>query len=144
MIDFLLAVLGVVLVAVALYFVAVVVFGPGEPAPQDREPDATPLPDRPLDADDLRALTLPVAVRGYRMADVDALLARLAEQLDSARRPAAEYPPVEDESFAPPSTPIGSAADDTERHRAPFAEGSADRAEPTPGTPVTRATDSLG
>jgi len=40
------------------------------------------LPDGPLTAPELRRVRLPLAVRGYRMAEVDALLARLADQLE--------------------------------------------------------------
>lgn len=43
--------------------------------------------NRPLGADDLRAVRFTTALRGYRMAEVDALLARLAAELDSAPEP---------------------------------------------------------
>lgn len=49
------------------------------PAPPDERPDS--LPPGPLDAADLLAVRLPVAVRGYRMAAVDALLDRLGGDL---------------------------------------------------------------
>jgi DivIVA domain-containing protein len=52
---------------------------------EDR-PDVLVPTDRPLAADDLRALRLPTAVRGYRMAEVDALLARLAAEIDRQNR----------------------------------------------------------
>jgi len=59
---------------------------------EDR-PDVLVPTDRPLAADDLRALRLPTAVRGYRMAEVDALLARLAAEIDRQNRhPGAESP----------------------------------------------------
>ena len=48
------------------------------------------LPERPLTGDDLRTLRLDTAVRGYRADDVDALLDRLAAELD--RRPPASAP----------------------------------------------------
>jgi DivIVA domain-containing protein len=38
--------------------------------------------DRPVRAEDLRRVRFPLAFRGYRMAEVDALLDRLAAQLD--------------------------------------------------------------
>ncbi len=41
--------------------------------------------DRPITGTDLRAFRFNTAVRGYRMAEVDALLERLTDQLD--RRP---------------------------------------------------------
>lgn len=51
--------------------------------------------DRPLGAEDLRSVRFTTAFRGYRMAEVDALLARLAAELDTAHRsgtPGAERP----------------------------------------------------
>ena len=80
--DFVWVVLGIAVVAVALYFTATVLFGPGE-APQPAGEDlASPLPmNRDLTADDLRATVLPVTARGYRMSDVDALIDRMAAQL---------------------------------------------------------------
>ncbi|HET6625894.1 MAG TPA: DivIVA domain-containing protein [Nocardioidaceae bacterium] len=64
--------------------------GPGgqtglRPAYDDR-PDALLPTDRPVTADDLRRLRLSTSVRGYRPVEVDALLERLAAQLDDAPR----------------------------------------------------------
>lgn len=71
-----------------LFLVASYTFGRGEEmAPV--LPDGTPveLPDdRLADGDDLRALRLSVAVRGYRMDEVDWLLDRLSEQVDTRDR----------------------------------------------------------
>jgi DivIVA domain-containing protein len=39
--------------------------------------------DGPLSGADLRRVRFPLAVRGYRMSDVDALLDRLATQLEA-------------------------------------------------------------
>ena len=64
--------------------VAVVASGRGgsmAPAYDDR-PDLALPADRPLAARDLRAVRFPLAVRGYRMSDVDELLARLATELE--------------------------------------------------------------
>jgi DivIVA domain-containing protein len=67
-----------------LFLAASYAFGRGEEmAPA--LPDGTPveLPDgRLADGDDLRALRLSVALRGYRMDEVDWLLDRLSEQVD--------------------------------------------------------------
>jgi len=41
--------------------------------------------DRPVTGDDLRALRFNTALRGYRASEVDALLERLASQLDESR-----------------------------------------------------------
>lgn len=54
------------------------------PARDDRS--AVVLPEGPVSAEDLREVRLPLAVRGYRMEEVDALLARLADQLEGPRR----------------------------------------------------------
>ena len=41
--------------------------------------------DRPLGPGDLRRIRFTTAFRGYRMAEVDALLERMSEQLERAR-----------------------------------------------------------
>lgn len=51
------------------------------PAYDDR-PDVLVPGNRPLGADDVRAVRFTTAFRGYRMEEVDALLDRLAAQLD--------------------------------------------------------------
>ncbi|WP_240311654.1 DivIVA domain-containing protein [Nocardioides houyundeii] len=45
------------------------------------------LPEGPLGAAELRQVRFPLAVRGYRMRDVDALLDRLAGQLEQPQHP---------------------------------------------------------
>lgn len=73
-----------VLIVLALGGVAMVASGRGgsmAPAYDDR-PDLALPTDRPLVAQDLRTVRFPLAVRGYRMSDVDALLARLASELE--------------------------------------------------------------
>ena len=72
-------------VAAAVFGLASAVFGRGEElAPL--APGATPtrLPVGEIGGDDVRALRFPQAVRGYRMADVDWVLDRLATELDRA------------------------------------------------------------
>lgn len=74
-------VVGVLLVVV----VVVVALGRGDsasPAAPDRRVADLPK-DRLLTPDDIDALRLPQAVRGYRMADVDDVLDRLARELHS-------------------------------------------------------------
>jgi DivIVA domain-containing protein len=87
-----------IVIVIVLGGVAVVAAGRGEPmAPAyDDRPDALVPADRPLTADDLRRVRFSVALRGYRMSEVDALLARLAAELgtDSGAR-----------STTPPSAP---------------------------------------
>ncbi len=75
----------VVALAVVVTGVTLAVLGGGERAPL---PDAAPErlrdhlpPDRPLGPADVERLRFPLAVRGYRMADVDDALGRLGAEL---------------------------------------------------------------
>ena len=75
----------VIVLVVIIGGIAVVAAGRGDAMAEvyDDRPDALLPVDRPLSADDLRALRLNTGVRGYRMDEVDALLARLeAEMID--------------------------------------------------------------
>jgi DivIVA domain-containing protein len=74
-----------ILVVLAIGGVAVVAQGWGSPlAPAyDDRPDVVVPADRPLTADDLRAVRFTTALRGYRASEVDALLERLAAELDA-------------------------------------------------------------
>lgn len=56
------------------------------PAYDDRREVRLPA-DRPLRATDLRATRFTMTLRGYRMSEVDALLARLAAELDQRAAP---------------------------------------------------------
>ncbi|WP_462417117.1 DivIVA domain-containing protein [Kytococcus sp. Marseille-QA3725] len=72
-------------------WVAAVVIGrlpAGEGAlPQELPADAAVhLPDGPLRGEDLRGLRLPITIRGYRMAEVDDALRRMAEELEARDR----------------------------------------------------------
>ena len=81
-------ILALLVVGGVLFLAASFAFGRGEEmAPV--LPDGTPveLPeDRLAGGDDLRALKLSVALRGYRMDEVDWLLDRLSEQVDTRDR----------------------------------------------------------
>jgi DivIVA domain-containing protein len=78
-----------VLVVLAIGGVAVVAAGTGAPLARayDDRPDAVVPADRPLVGDDLRVLRFSTALRGYRASEVDALLDRLAAQLDGSTPP---------------------------------------------------------
>lgn len=83
----------VVMVAVAtvVYLLVALVFGRGEelaPLP----PGATPttLPESGVTGDDVRALRFQQVIRGYKMAEVDWALRRLAGELDALRGRVAE------------------------------------------------------
>jgi DivIVA domain-containing protein len=75
-----------ILVVLALGGVAVVAAGRGAPMEPayDDAPDSLIPAEGPLTADDLRRVRFPIALRGYRMAEVDALLDRLAEEREVA------------------------------------------------------------
>lgn len=78
-----------VLVVLVMGGVAMVASGRGgsmAPAYDDR-PDLALPHDGPISAQDLRTVRFPLALRGYRMSDVDALLARLATELEDAEAP---------------------------------------------------------
>jgi DivIVA domain-containing protein len=73
-----------VLIVLAMGGVAVVAAGQGArlgPSYDDR-PDVRLPADRPVTGEDLRGLRFTTAVRGYRADEVDALIDRLAAQLD--------------------------------------------------------------
>ena len=73
-----------VLIVLSMGAVAVVASGRGASlgASYDDRPDVRLPADRPVTGADLRALRLNTAVRGYRASEVDALIERLAAQLD--------------------------------------------------------------
>ena len=87
------AVLYVVLIALVaglLFVVAALVFGRGEqdgPLPTGATP--TRLPDHAVTGDDVRALRFQQSVRGYKAAEVDWALHRLAAEVDRLRAVAA-------------------------------------------------------
>ncbi len=84
MLGFLLFVLGVLVVALLLFLGASALMGRGEtqpPAETERSPVELP-EGRPVTGDDVRDLRIPVAVRGYRMTEVDWLLEQFADALD--------------------------------------------------------------
>jgi DivIVA domain-containing protein len=71
-----------ILIVLALGGIAVVASGRGTPMSPayDDAHDALVPAHGPVTADDLRRIRFPLAFRGYRMAEVDALLQRLAEE----------------------------------------------------------------
>jgi DivIVA domain-containing protein len=85
-----------ILVVAVMGGVAVVAAGRGGSMAQtyDDRPDARVPADRPLTAEDLREVRLGTAFRGYRMSEVDALLDRLAAELEAAE-PRPTEPPAQ-------------------------------------------------
>ncbi|MCY7395687.1 MAG: DivIVA domain-containing protein [Nocardioides sp.] len=91
-----------ILVLLAFGGVAAVAVGRGAPLADDLgdRPDLRLPAAGPITGADLRRVRFPLVLRGYRMSDVDALLDRLAEQVDAPApvRPATPGPaprPVE-------------------------------------------------
>lgn len=89
-----------ILIVLAMGGVAVVASGRGGSLPEeyDDRPDVRVPATGPLTGDDVRGVRFSLGVRGYRMSEVDALLERLATQLDEEVEgpagPAAEGPAV--------------------------------------------------
>jgi len=75
-----------ILVVLAMGGVAVVAAGRGGSLPEeyDDRPDVRVPAEGPLTGDDVCGVRFSLGVRGYRMSEVDALLARLAAQLDDS------------------------------------------------------------
>ena len=71
----------------------------------DDRPDAEVPAEGPLTALDLRRVTFSTALRGYRMSEVDALLDRLAAQLEPPDVPRPDAGVARDREPAPGSDP---------------------------------------
>jgi len=76
------------LIVALLGAVAVVAAGRGGSMAEvyDDRPDSRVQADGPLTSEDVRRVRFSTAFRGYRMSEVDALLDRLAVELDEARQ----------------------------------------------------------
>jgi len=93
-----------ILIVIAMGGVAAVAAGYGRPMPEvyDDRPDALVPAGRALRGDDLRRVRFSTAVAGYRMSEVDALLERLAAELEErARLEDAAQEPVQEPAHAP-------------------------------------------
>lgn len=77
-----------ILVVLLMGAVAVVAAGMGGSMAEvyDDRADSRVQAEGPLTGDDLRRVRFTTAFRGYRMSEVDTLLARLADELDEARQ----------------------------------------------------------
>jgi DivIVA domain-containing protein len=79
---------GIVVVLVLGGIAAVAAGRGGAMVEDDRDLPPSRVPESgPLTAEHLRRVRFPLALRGYRMADVDALLSRLASQLEVSEPP---------------------------------------------------------
>ena len=86
-----------ILVVLALGGIAAFAAGRGAPLAEvyDDRPDAAVPASGPIGPGDLRRVRFSLALRGYRMSEVDALLDRLATQLEAREndgRPEGEQP----------------------------------------------------
>ena len=120
MFAFVAFVVGVLVVGGLLFLGASLLLGRGEtqpPAELDRSPVELP-DDRPVTADDIRALRISPVFRGYRMTEVDWLLDQFALVLDerdaeiaalTARLHPAEAPLAKDDGMPVPSEPADGA-----------------------------------
>jgi DivIVA domain-containing protein len=77
-----------ILLVLALGGVALVASGWGTPLSRvyDDRPDVGVPAERELTGDDLRRVRFSLVLRGYRMSEVDELLARVAVQLEDAEK----------------------------------------------------------
>ena len=112
MLSFVAFVVGVLIVGGLLFLGASMLLGRGEtqpPAELDRSPVELP-DDRPVTADDVRALRISAAFRGYRMTEVDWLLDQFALVLEERDAEIAALTA----RLAPPETPETPTEDDEE------------------------------
>ncbi len=99
-----------VLIVLVMGAIAAVASGRGgamDAAWTDR-PDLVLPADGPVSAADLRRVRFPLAVRGYRMSDVDALLSRVATEMEGSHpelQPQAESRPQSQPESQPEEIP---------------------------------------
>jgi DivIVA domain-containing protein len=114
-------VLGLLVVGGLLFLGASLLLGRGEtqpPAEAGRSPVELP-DDRPVVGDDVRALRISVALRGYRMSEVDWLVDQLAQVLDERDAEIAQLRAGTDRSAAARPDPARSDAEDTDPEGVP-------------------------
>ena len=100
-------------IGAAIFAIAVFVFGRGEQmASLPPRTSPTELPDDGITGQDVRSVRFAMALRGYRMSDVDWALERMATELDGLRAQLAERADV----------PVPVPADDLAQRRAPTAD----------------------
>lgn len=105
------AVIGAVVFAIAVF-----VFGRGEQlAPLSPRTSPTELPDGSVTGSDVAALRFAMALRGYRMSDVDWALSRLGAEIDRLRDQVAELSGTEPTGSRPVAAvgAAGSSGSDT-------------------------------
>ena len=89
-------------IGLVVFGLAVVVFGRGEQlAPLSPRSSPTELPDRGMSGPDIRKLRFAMALRGYRMSDVDWALERMAGEVDRLRAAVTDLGGDPDPAVAP-------------------------------------------
>jgi DivIVA domain-containing protein len=119
MLSFVAFVVGVLVVGGLLFLGASMLLGRGEtqpPAELDRSQVELP-DDRPVTPDDVRALRISAAFRGYRMTEVDWLLDQFALTLEErdaeiARLRTAAHPPAAEQPKDEPEAPTDPAQEE--------------------------------
>ncbi|GGL95865.1 DivIVA domain-containing protein [Nakamurella endophytica] len=136
-------------IGAVVFVLAVLVFGRGEQmAPLSPRTSPAQLPGEGIGADDVRSVKFSLALRGYRMSDVDWVLDRVGDRIDELERDNARLrgQPLPDRSLAddidasagPPAADLydaGSAdtlAMSPDREQSPAAAGSFGPAGPGP------------
>jgi DivIVA domain-containing protein len=119
-VSFVLLVVGVLVVGGLLFLAGSLLLGRGEtqpPAELDHSPVELP-DDRAVTGDDVRALRISPALRGYRMTEVDWLLDQFAQVLDERDAEIARLRarPEAGEQQPPPPEPPPSERGDDEEH----------------------------
>lgn len=102
-----------VLVAAVVYLLVSAVFGRGEelaPLPPGASPTRLPADD--ATGDDIRAVRFQQVLRGYKMSEVDWVLARLGTEVDRLRARVAEL--ESGERVSVPAAPEGESAETDE------------------------------
>ena len=94
-----------ILIVLVMGVIAVVASGRGGSMAEvyDDRPDSRVPADRPLTSTDIRRVRFSTAFRGYRMSEVDALLDRVAAELEPPAVPDAA--PPEGSAAQPPASP---------------------------------------
>lgn len=125
------AVIGAIIFAIAVF-----VFGRGEQmAPLPARTSPTELPEQGMTGQDVRSVRFAMALRGYRMSDVDWALERMATELDVLRARLADRAEV---------SVAASAADDLTQRRAAAAVPTATGPPASPRDVSSQVTPGVG
>lgn len=142
-----------VVVGAVVFGIAAVIFGRGEQmAPLAARTSPAELPASDVRGDHVRGLRFGLALRGYRMSDVDWALDRLADEIDTLRERLGDTDGTPDDAVLPHGAdavlPHGADAGPTESASIPSMRGvdagtvHGEAARPAHGVTTTHAVDS--